>query len=92
MKQNSGSFEEAMKKLEGIVGFLENDEVSLDEALKKYEDGVKLVRFCTKKLEEAEKKIEVLTRDEEGKVVKKPFMEKNVRASNKGDVEESLLF
>lgn len=91
MKEGSRQFEEAMKKLESIVDFLEGEDISLDEALKRYEEGIKLVRFCTKKLEEAEKKIEVLTRDAEGKVAKKPFsVEKNGKLE--GREQEDLLF
>ena len=98
MKEGSSKqFEDAMKQLEKIVNLLEGEEVSLDEALKRYEEGVKLVRFCTKKLQEAEKKIEVLTRDESGKILKKPFSNPDQvpvlqEKEEKNDEEEGLLF
>ena len=43
-------FEEALKKLEAIVGKLESGDISLEESLSKYEEGVKLINFCQKKL------------------------------------------
>ena len=61
-------FEDALKKLEKIVETLESGEAGLDESMKKYEEGVKLLRLCTVKLEEAEKKIEMLTKDKNGKI------------------------
>lgn len=88
-KEGSKQFEEAMKKLEEIVDLLEGEEVSLDDALKRYEEGIKLVRFCSKKLEEAEKKIEVLNRDEEGKVV--PSYEGEKRPPDKNTYKNSKL-
>jgi exodeoxyribonuclease VII small subunit len=56
-------FEEAMKKLEGIVETLEEGDLSLEESLKMFEDGMALCRFCNKKLDEAEYKVEELTND-----------------------------
>lgn len=66
-------FEEALKRLEGVVERLEEGEIPLEEALKLFEEGVKLSRLCHQKLDEAEKRIELVTRDGEGKVVTKPF-------------------
>lgn len=68
-------FDEAIKKLEKIVEALEKGELSLEDALDKYEEGVKLANLCTKKLEQAERKINILSRTEEGRLVRKPFKE-----------------
>ncbi len=62
-------FEKALEDLEKIVEAMESGELTLDQALKKYEEGVKLLKICTVKLEEAEKKIEVLTKDKNGKAI-----------------------
>jgi exodeoxyribonuclease VII small subunit len=59
-------FEDALKKLEGIVKELEDGELSLETSLARYEQGVRLARFCNTKLEEAEKRIEMLVVDENG--------------------------
>jgi len=66
-------FEEALKRLEGVVERLEEGDIPLEEALKLFEEGVQLSRVCTQKLDEAEKKIEILTRDGEGKLVTRPL-------------------
>lgn len=66
-------FEEALKKLEKIVSELEKENISLDSAFKKFEEGIKLSRICTQRLKEVEKKIEVLVKDDGGKITKKPF-------------------
>jgi len=66
-------FEEALKKLEKIVEALEKGDLPLEDALDKYEEGVKLANLCTKKLDQAERKINILSRAEDGKLVRKPF-------------------
>ena len=66
-------FEDALKRLEGVVEQLEDGEIALEEALKLFEEGVRLSRVCANKLDEAEKKIETLSRDEDGKVRTRPF-------------------
>jgi exodeoxyribonuclease VII small subunit len=71
-------FEEALNKLEDIVDKLEHQELNLDEALNLYEEGIKLVKFCNKKLSEIERKIEVLVKDEEGKLIKKEISEEEI--------------
>jgi exodeoxyribonuclease VII small subunit len=66
-------FEEALKKLEKIVGDLENGDLSLDEALKKYQEGIELSRLCNQRLENARKKIDVLAKNKKGELELKPF-------------------
>ena len=66
-------FEEALKKLEGIVGQLESGDVSLEGSLAKYEEGVRLVKLCQKKLEAAKKKIEILVKAKDGKIKIEPW-------------------
>ena len=66
-------FEQAMKRLEEIVAKMEKGELSLDESLKLFEEGVGLTRMLNKQLEEAERKVEVLTKDESGKLKTEPF-------------------
>ena len=66
-------FEEALKKLEKIVSALEKEDISMDSAFKKFEEGIKLSRICTQRLEEVEKKIEVLVKNDAGKISRKPF-------------------
>jgi exodeoxyribonuclease VII small subunit len=66
-------FEEALTKLEGIVERLEEGEIPLEESLKLFEEGIRLSRFCSQKLDEAEKRVEILLKDEEGRVKPQRF-------------------
>jgi exodeoxyribonuclease VII small subunit len=73
MEMKEKSFEEALQELEGIVNRLEQGDLPLDEALQFFEDGVKLSRYCHTKLDEAQKRVEVLLKDESGKMTAQPF-------------------
>ena len=59
----SPPFEEALKKLEGIVEAMESDDLPLETLLTKYEEGSKLVKICQEKLSEAELKIQQLEKN-----------------------------
>ena len=67
-KNESLSFEEALKKLEETVRTLESGTVPLEESLKLFEDGVSLVRLCNKKLDEAEQKVKILQKGPDGEI------------------------
>ncbi|MBN2137114.1 MAG: exodeoxyribonuclease VII small subunit [Sedimentisphaerales bacterium] len=65
------SFEEAIKELTGIVGKIEQGEITLQDSLEQYEKGMSLIKRCRGILQEAEKRIEKISRkesagDEEG--------------------------
>ena len=62
------NFEASMKRLNEIVGSLENGDSTLEESLKLYEEGVRLSQVCMKRLTEAQQKIEMLMRDSSGKL------------------------
>lgn len=82
------SFEEALKELEEIVGKLEAGELSLDASLRLFEKGVKLTKFLRKELEKAEKKIDILLKDEDGKIEAQPFELQDEKPAS-GEPEES---
>ena len=71
------TFENAMKRLEGIVEQLERGDLGLDEALKKFQEGIKLSKFCSNKLDETERKVSILLKDEEGNIREEPFQEES---------------
>lgn len=82
-------FEDALKKLEKIVGDLEDGNLPLDDALEKYEEGIKLSRLCAKRLELAKKKVEILMKSPDGSVELKPFdessaVEEKTKSKRKG--------
>jgi len=66
-------FEDALKKLEGIVEAMEADDLPLETLLAKYEEGAKLVKICQDKLAEAELKIQQLEKTAAGEMKLKPF-------------------
>jgi exodeoxyribonuclease VII small subunit len=70
-------FEEALKKLESLVGAMESDDLPLEALLAKYEEGTRLVKICQGKLAEAELKIQQLEKSASGEMKLKPF-EKDV--------------
>jgi len=71
--RNSPPFEEALKKLEGIVESMESDGLPLETLLSRYEEGTKLVKICQEKLAEAELKIQQLEKDVAGEMKLKPL-------------------
>lgn len=66
-------FEEALKKLEGIVEAMESDDLPLETLLARYEEGSKLVKVCREKLSEAELKIQQLEKNAAGELKLKPL-------------------
>jgi len=62
------SFEECLAALEQVVEKIETGEMSLEESLSTFENGVHLVKTCNEKLNEVEKRIELLTKDPDGKL------------------------
>lgn len=54
------TFEQALERLETIVGQMEDGSLGLDELMARFEEGQTLIRFCGGKLNEVEKKVELL--------------------------------
>jgi len=67
-------FEEALKKLEGIVEAMEGSDLPLETLLARFEEGTRLVKVCQTKLEEAELKIQRLEKNAAGELVLKPMV------------------
>jgi exodeoxyribonuclease VII small subunit len=59
-------FEEALERLERIVGLLERGDATLEESLRYFEEGVALSRRCHELLASAEKRVSRLVREDEG--------------------------
>lgn len=60
------SFEDSLKKLEGIVGRLEQGDVPLEDAIRLYEEGIGLSKVCAEKLSRIELTLKRLEKDLEG--------------------------
>jgi exodeoxyribonuclease VII small subunit len=65
-------FEDALKKLETIVGAMEVEDLPLETLLAKYEEGTRLAKACQEKLAEAELKIQQLEKTAAGEFKLKP--------------------
>lgn len=68
-------YEEALKRLEKLVGELDRSELDLETRLKKFEEGTKLARVLLKKLDQAKKKVELLVKTNVGEGQLVPFDE-----------------
>jgi exodeoxyribonuclease VII small subunit len=76
-------FEEAMKRLEEIVSRLETGDRPLEESLKLFEEGIKLVKDTNQVLSRAEQKVELLVKNQAGKVTgSQPFEEAEKEAES----------
>lgn len=69
------SFEECLGALEAVVERIESGELNLEESLATFEEGVGLIRVCNRKLGEVERRVEVLTRDADGRSRLQEFVE-----------------
>jgi exodeoxyribonuclease VII small subunit len=67
------TFEESLKKLEGIVTQLERGELPLEDSIKMFEEGVRLSALCKQELESAESKVEILLKQRDGSLKVEPF-------------------
>ena len=73
MDNKSQNFESSLEELERIVRELEHGDLPLEKSLELFEQGVKLSRTCQERLNEAERRIEILTRDNQGRPAIKAF-------------------
>lgn len=81
---NSKNFESSLEELERIVRELERGDLPLEKSLELFEQGVKLSRACQERLNEAERRIEILTRDSQGRPAIRPF-DAETELAGKGD-------
>lgn len=72
--ENSISFEDGLKELEGIVNKLENGNLTLEESLKEFQRGVELYRKCYSMINEVENKVKILLNSEDGELKEIDFL------------------
>jgi exodeoxyribonuclease VII small subunit len=83
------TFESSLEELERIVRELEQGELTLEQSLELFEQGVKLSRECQERLNQAERRIELLTRDNQGRPMVSAF-EPGSELNASGDDDDSL--
>jgi exodeoxyribonuclease VII small subunit len=81
-------FEKRLEELEEIVSRLEAGDVPLEESLELFTRGTGIMRDLAKTLEEAERKVEVLTRDAQGRLVLAPFRPADGKERGEEDPED----
>ena len=67
------TFEESLKKLDEIVGQLENGNLPLEDSIRLFEEGVRLSTACKQELETAEGKVQMLIKQRDGSMKTEPF-------------------
>ena len=78
------SFEASLEALEQIVQELEQGDLPLEKSLELFEQGIRLSRECQERLSQAERRIEVLLRDNQGRVTVSEFEGVNAGAESGG--------
>lgn len=61
-------FEEAMQKLETLVGQIESGEIGVEESIAKYEEAMALQLHCQQFLDQAEQRIRKIQLDSAGRI------------------------
>lgn len=69
------TFEQAVQTLREIVEKVESGQVDLEQSIQQYEVGCKLILHCRAILDRAERRIEVLSKDLDGRLQGKPVNE-----------------
>ena len=67
------SIEQALARLESLVGEMEGGQLSLEELITSYEEGVKLASSCQEKLDAAAKKIQIISKTASGQTKLEDF-------------------
>ena len=83
---NPQNFETSLEDLERIVRELERGDLPLEKSLELFEQGVKLSRACQERLNEAERRIEILTRDSQGRATVSEFESEDEASAGDDDL------
>ena len=67
-------FEEAMQRLQEIVGKLESGEESLEDSMKLFQEGAKLSAQCYQMLDKAEQQVVRLMKGPDGAPIENEFV------------------
>ena len=72
-RKKEPSFEEALARLEQIVGEMEQGELNLQDLVLRYSEGVTLANQCTQSLSRAEKAMDLLLQSRTAKIYASPL-------------------
>ena len=62
-KNEQNTFDQSLRKLEGVVMRLETGDLTLEDSIDLYQEGMDLARQCHIKLEAAEQKVQQIVRE-----------------------------
>ena len=65
-KEKNQTFEDALTRLETLVGKMESGEGTLEQSLDWFDEGMSLIKSCRQELESAEQKVKELIKNSEG--------------------------
>ena len=65
-KEKNQTFEDALSRLETLVGKMESGEGTLEQSLDWFKEGMSLIKSCRQELESAEQKVKELIKNTEG--------------------------
>lgn len=68
------TFEEAMDRLEAIVGEIETEGLGLERQFELFQEGMALARYCEAKLTDVQKSVDVVLKDTSGEFKTAPFV------------------
>jgi len=69
------SLETAIERINAIVAEMEVGTLPLETLIARYEEGLGLVKTCQEKLDAAEKRIQIISRDAQGRALLTDFDE-----------------
>jgi exodeoxyribonuclease VII small subunit len=78
------SFEDAMARLEEIVGEIESEKLGLERQFELFREGMALARFCDGKLSEVQKSVEIVLKEAAGEWKTAPFESGEVSDEDEG--------
>jgi len=75
------TFEQAMERLEEIVGAMESDRMPLEEMVGSYEEGMRLLQQCRQQIKDTRQRIELIGLKADGRVELTSFDPDQVEAA-----------
>ena len=56
-------FEDAVERLESIIGRMETERIPLDDLLKDYEEGTQLLKLCRERIDNARARVDKINKE-----------------------------
>jgi exodeoxyribonuclease VII small subunit len=75
--QDPATFEEAIARLEALVGDMETGDIPLEKSLLAFEEGQRLIKFCEQKLKAAEASLKQLSQEAKDALGENPLRDQS---------------